>query len=59
MPGGKNILMWLRADLRTVDNPALHRASKLPLPASRIDYPRPIVDHAKARLRTIAAFGAL
>lgn len=47
-------------ELAGLDNDAIHDPASLPaLPRSRLDYPEPIVDHAMARDRAIAAFKAI
>jgi deoxyribodipyrimidine photo-lyase len=47
-------------ELASIDGPLIHEPHKLPpLTRSRLDYPAPIVDHAHARTRTLAAFSNL
>ncbi|MBL8762676.1 MAG: deoxyribodipyrimidine photo-lyase [Phycisphaerae bacterium] len=58
-PKGVFIRRWL-PELRALDDNAIHDPSGLPpLALARLDYPAPIVDHARARERAIAAFRAL
>ncbi len=58
-PEGAYLRRWL-PELESVPAAALHDPSSLP-PAERrgLDYPPPIVDHARARERAIAAFAAV
>jgi deoxyribodipyrimidine photo-lyase len=46
------LLVWFRDDLRVADHPAL-AAAPVKLGES---YPKPIVEHAKARERALKAF---
>lgn len=47
-------------ELASLSGEAIHDPSQLPpLARQRIDYPEPIVDHAKARERVLAAFKAV
>ena len=47
-------------ELRDAEGDAVHEPARLPeMLRSMLDYPEPIVDHAEARQRTIAAFRAL
>ena len=58
-PQGAFIRKWL-PELAALDDDAIHDPSELPpLVRSRLDYPDPIVDHAKARDRVMQAFTAL
>ncbi|MDH3583970.1 MAG: deoxyribodipyrimidine photo-lyase [Phycisphaerae bacterium] len=56
---GSFIRQWC-PELAELDHKAVHDPSRLPpLVCSSLDYPEPIVDHAKARQRTLAAFKKL
>lgn len=58
-PDGKYIREFV-PELRDVDGAAIHDPSKLPgLARSRMDYPEPLVDRVKARVRAIEAFRGL
>ena len=58
-PDGSFIRRFL-PEIREIDDDAVHDPSRLPRQLkSKLGYPDPIVDHAEARLRTIAAFKAL
>jgi deoxyribodipyrimidine photo-lyase len=53
-PEGAYIRRWL-PELRDVPTPFIHEPWRMPTPPR--DYPPPMVDHAFARARTLAAFG--
>jgi deoxyribodipyrimidine photo-lyase len=58
-PKGEYIKRWV-PELRDLDEHSVHDPSELPvLLRSKLDYPEPIVDHAKARDRVLAAFKAI
>ncbi len=58
-PSGDFIRTWV-PELRAVTGDAIHDPTRLPaLLRSRLDYPPPIVDHAAARERILAAFQAI
>lgn len=58
-PDGAFIRRWV-PELAGVAGEAVHNPSELPgLLRSRLDYPEPIVDHAQARDRVLAAFRGL
>lgn len=58
-PKGEFIRKYV-PELRDVEGDAIHDPSQLPsLLRSRLDYPDPMVDHAKARDRVMEAFRAL
>lgn len=58
-PSGDFIRKWI-PELRGLSNDEIHDPSDLPdLARARLDYPAPIVDHAKARDRVLKAFSAL
>jgi len=56
---GKFIRTWV-PELASLDDEAIHDPSELPpLVRARLDYPEPIVDHAKARERVMREFKAI
>lgn len=59
-PEGEYIRRWV-PELRGLDGPAIHEPHRHKGDDlfERIDYPAPMVDHAQARVRAIAAFKAL
>lgn len=58
-PGGEFIRRWV-PELRGVEGAAVHDPASLPgLLRGGLDYPEPLVDHAEARERVLAAFKAL
>lgn len=58
-PDGSFIRRWV-PELRDVQGDAVHDPSRLPaLLRARLEYPEPIVDHARARDRVLEAFKAV
>lgn len=57
-PDGKYIREFV-PELRDVDGAAIHDPSRLGLRRTTIDYPEPLVDRVKARVRAIEAFRGL
>ena len=58
-PDGTFIRRWV-PELAGVEGKAVHDPSRLPgLLRTQLDYPEPIIDHAKARERTLTVFKAL
>ncbi|MBA4120623.1 MAG: deoxyribodipyrimidine photo-lyase [Isosphaera sp.] len=57
-PAGAFIRAWV-PELRGLSDDEIHEPGRVgPLRRSGLDYPEPIVDHAAARARALAAFGA-
>jgi deoxyribodipyrimidine photo-lyase len=54
-PDGAYIRRWV-PELADLDADHIHEPSRAPSPPS--DYPAPILDHAEARQRTLARYGA-
>jgi len=58
-PDGAYIRRFI-PELAAIEGPLIHEPHKLPpLTLSRLNYPAPIIDHAQARTRTLAAFSNL
>lgn len=55
-PNGEFLRKWL-PELAAIEGDAIHDPEELPgLLRSRVDYPKPIVDHAMARVRVLEVF---